>query len=76
MMPDAVNRAGKEPSPSTVSRSLVDNSNPVTCRGVQLPAAPERLRAWLMERKLDKLRQDDNKAEVGRRSSIMIMMMS
>ena len=56
MMPDAVNRAVKEPSPSTVSRSLVDNSNPVTCRGVQLPAAPERLRAWLMERKLDKLR--------------------
>ena len=74
-MPDTVNRAGKELSPSTALCCEVppDNSSPVTCRGVQLPAAPERLRAWLMERKLDKLRQDDNKAEVGRRSSVTIM---
>ena len=30
-------------------------------RGVELPAPPHLLRAWLMDRKLDKLRKDDNK---------------
>ena len=34
-------------------------------RGIQLPASPERLRAWLMEKKLAKYRKDDNKAEAG-----------
>merc|ERR1739846_153035 len=29
-------------------------------RGIPLPASPERLRAWLMEKKLEKLRKDDN----------------
>eukprot|EP00090_Calanus_glacialis_P013354 TRINITY_DN21991_c0_g1_i1.p1 TRINITY_DN21991_c0_g1~~TRINITY_DN21991_c0_g1_i1.p1 ORF type:complete len:375 (-),score=92.69 TRINITY_DN21991_c0_g1_i1:75-1199(-) len=34
-------------------------------RGIMLPAPPERLRAWLMDRKLDKLKKDDNKADKG-----------
>ena len=34
-------------------------------RGISLPSSPERLRAWLMERKLEKLRKDDNKAAAG-----------
>ena len=34
-------------------------------RGIMLPAPPERLRAWLMDRKLDKLKKDDNKANKG-----------
>ena len=34
-------------------------------RGIMLPASPERLRAWLMDRKLDKLKKDDNKADKG-----------
>ena len=37
----------------------------ILIRGIQLPAPPERLRAWLMERKLEKYRRDDNKAEAG-----------
>ena len=34
-------------------------------RGVSLPTSPERLRSWLMEKKLEKLRKDDNKAAAG-----------
>merc|ERR1712183_960412 len=34
-------------------------------RGIPLPASPERLRSWLMERKLEKLRKDNNQAEKG-----------
>ena len=34
-------------------------------RGIMLPAPSERLRAWLMDRKLDKLKKDDNKANKG-----------
>eukprot|EP00092_Neocalanus_flemingeri_P024964 GFUD01027076.1.p1 GENE.GFUD01027076.1~~GFUD01027076.1.p1 ORF type:complete len:405 (+),score=79.62 GFUD01027076.1:36-1250(+) len=34
-------------------------------RGIMLPAPPERLRYWLMDRKLDKLKKDDNKADKG-----------
>ena len=34
-------------------------------RGIPLPTSPERLRLWLMERKLDKLRADNNKAAEG-----------
>ena len=34
-------------------------------RGIQLPASPERLRDWLMNQKLVKLKKDDNKADKG-----------
>ena len=34
-------------------------------RGITLPTSPERLRSWLMERKLEKLRKDENKAAAG-----------
>ena len=34
-------------------------------RGITLPTSPERLRSWLMERKLEKLRKDENKAAGG-----------
>ena len=45
-------------SPSFIARRAA-------VRGIVLPAPPERLRPWLMERKLDKLRKDENKADKG-----------
>ena len=45
-------------SPSFIARRAL-------VRGVTLPASPERLRGWLMDRKLHKLRADDNKAVAG-----------
>ena len=45
-------------SPDFISRRA-------SVRGIMLPAPPERLRSWLMERKLDKLRKDENKADKG-----------
>lgn len=34
-------------------------------RGVQLPSSPERLREYLMQKKLEKLHKDENKADKG-----------
>jgi len=34
-------------------------------RGIQLPAPPEKLRDFLMEKKVEKLKQDNNRAEKG-----------
>ena len=34
-------------------------------RGIQLPAPPERLRSFLMDKKLEKLRQDNNSVQSG-----------
>ena len=34
-------------------------------RGIQLPAPPERLRAFLMDKKLEKLREDNNSVTTG-----------
>ena len=34
-------------------------------RGIQLPTSPERLRSFLMDKKLEKLKKDNNRVEDG-----------
>jgi len=41
-------------------------SSRAAARGISLPAPPAQLRAWLMDRKLDKLRKDDNAVDQGK----------